>query len=331
MVLILLRPYLTGACLEAWNIDSTTKLEKVHCRYVFLLEYLDAKGNRERRPHDPEKEFKPGDFAKLYTKIMNTVQILLRNGINPEAFTVAFRKLMEENPEITPDSIQAIEKKGEDVLLTLEVPEGTDKGKVQRNFESAYEARLEAQKQAALLEAEIRHNQDIKEITLTLASNLSNLLSNLTIIASGENTTMTDNKNQGINATGSFVNTGEMNNMTGSTVNLGQISGSVSNAINQLPVSPEPNKPGIKELLTELQAAIEAETNLTAEDKAEALEQVKALAEAGKNPQEGTMQRAAKTAMKILKGTVASLPVAATLIEASQKLLPAIAQLLSLV
>jgi uncharacterized protein YjbI with pentapeptide repeats len=322
---------LTGACLEAWNIDSHTKLEQVDCRYVYLLEYPDDKGNRERRPHDPDKIFEAGDFAKLYQKIMNTVQILLRNGINSQAFTVAFRKLMEENPEITPNSIQAIEKKGDDVLLTLEVPEGTDKAKVQRNFESVYEARLESQKQAALLDAQIRHTQDIKEVTLTLASNLSNLLSNLTIIASGENTTMTDNKNQGINATGSFVNTGEMNNMTGSTINLGQISGSVSNAINQLPVSPQPDKLGIKELLTQLQAAIEAETNLTAEDKAEALEQVKALAEAGKNPQEGAMQKSAKTAMKILKGTVASLPIAATLYEACQKLLPAIAQLLSLV
>lgn len=58
---------------------------------------------------------------------------------------------------------------------------------------------------------------------------------------------------------------------------------------------------------------------------------MKALAEAGKNPQESTLQKAAKTAIKILKGTVASLPAAATLYEASQKLLPAIAQLLSLV
>ncbi len=105
--------YLTGACLEAWNIDSTTKLEDIDCRYVYLLEYPDEKGNRERRPHDPDKVFEAGDFAQLYKKIMNTVQILLRNGINPQAFSTAFRKLMEENPEITKDSIQAIEKKGD--------------------------------------------------------------------------------------------------------------------------------------------------------------------------------------------------------------------------
>ncbi len=126
--------------------------------------------------------------------------------------------------------------------------------------------------------------------------------------------------------------------ITGGTVNasgagalsLGDISGTVANTINQLSDSAKPDEPGIKELLTELQTAIEAETNLSDEDKAEALEQVKALAEVGKNPQESTMQKTGKTAMKILKGTIAGLPSAATLVEACSKLLPAIASLLLL-
>ncbi|NEP53974.1 MAG: pentapeptide repeat-containing protein, partial [Moorea sp. SIO3C2] len=74
--------YLTGACLEAWNIDSTTRLTDVDCQYVFLLENPNPQGSRERRPHDPDRVFQPGDFEKLYKKIINTVQILLRNGVN---------------------------------------------------------------------------------------------------------------------------------------------------------------------------------------------------------------------------------------------------------
>jgi hypothetical protein len=70
-------------------------LEKVDCRYFYLLEHPHPiTSDRERRPHDPDKIFEPGDFEKLYKKIMNTVQILLRNGINKEAFAVAFQKLM---------------------------------------------------------------------------------------------------------------------------------------------------------------------------------------------------------------------------------------------
>ncbi|MCU0544332.1 MAG: hypothetical protein MUE44_19505 [Oscillatoriaceae cyanobacterium Prado104] len=126
------------------------------------------------------------------------------------------------------------------------------------------------------------------------------------------------------------ISGGTVNASGAGALSLGDISGTVANTINQLSDSAKPDEPGIKELLTELQRAIEAETNLSEDDKAEALEQVKTLAEVGKNPQESTMQKAGKTAMKILKGTIASLPSAATLVEACSKLLPAIASLLLL-
>jgi hypothetical protein len=124
------------------------------------------------------------------------------------------------------------------------------------------------------------------------------------------------------------------NNITARDINQStlnsDISGTVTNSINQLPTSPQSDQPGIKELLTELQTAIEAETDLSDDDKAEALEQVKTLAEVGKNPQDSTLQKAGKTAMKILKGTIAGLPTTATLLEACSKLLPMIAKLLPL-
>ena len=130
------------------------------------------------------------------------------------------------------------------------------------------------------------------------------------------------------------MNPTNSNNITARDINQStlnsDISGTVTNSINQLPTSPQSDQPGLKELLTELQTAIEAETDLSDDDKAEALEQVKTLAEVGKNPQESTMQKAGKTAMKILKGTIAGLPSAATLVEACSKLLPMIAKLLPL-
>ena len=316
---------LTGGCLESWNIDHTTKLDRVDCQFVYLLEQPNAIGSRERRPHDPDKVFQPGDFEKLYNKIMTTVQLLLRNGVNPEAFAVAFQKLMQENPEITPDSVQAIEKKGDDVLVTLQLPEGTDKGKVERTFDNAYQARLEAQKNAELLEAEKRHSQDFKEANNTLAQSLGNLLSNLTIVAGNKNT-MTDNRNQGINASaGGFVNTGEIQ-MTNSLLNM---SGAVTNALNQLPETTIA-QPGIKELLTELQTAIASATELSEKGKTNALEQVKTLAEVGQNPEQPEKKSLGEKAMIFLKGTIANLPDTAKLAEASSKLLPLIAKALGL-
>jgi len=58
--------YLTGACLESWNIDSTTQLQNVDCQFVFLREQPDASGSRDRRPHNPEQVFADADFETLF-------------------------------------------------------------------------------------------------------------------------------------------------------------------------------------------------------------------------------------------------------------------------
>jgi len=147
------------------------------------------------------------------------------------------------------------------------------------------------------------------------------IYNNIAVNTKSENTSMTDSSSKNITVG---------RDVTGSTVNIGEISGTVTNAIGQLAASPQSDQPGIKELLTDLQAAIEAETDLSDKSKALALKQVKALAEVGKNPQASTMQEAGETAMTMLKGILTGLPSAATLVEACSKLLPAIASLLLL-
>jgi uncharacterized protein YjbI with pentapeptide repeats len=315
------KAYLTGACLESWNIDHTTILDNVDCQFVFLLQTPNTFGNRERRPHDPNKVFAQGDFEKLYCKIMTTVQILLRDGINQKAFAAAFQKLMEENPDLTPDSILGIEKKDPDVLVTFQVSKTTDKGEFERQFDKAYQPQLAAQTNAALLAAEQRHNQDLKEIAL----NLPQLLSNLTIVT-GDRYTMTDNKNQGITAgDGIFINTGNQT-LSNSLINL---SGTVTNALNRLSET-DHTQAELKSLLTQLQTTIETSPDLADLDKTDALEQVSVLATLGSNSQQPEKETLGRKAIKILKGTAAMLPSTATLVKAVSELIPAITQLLGL-
>ena len=102
------------------------------------------------------------------------------------------------------------------------------------------------------------------------------------------------------------------------------VGGDVSFAINELPSSSEPDKPGIKELLIELEAAIEAEPNLTEDDKEDALDQVKSLAEAAQNPNDWGMKKKAKKAGRMLGRIISGIPTAAQLVEACSKLLPLI-------
>jgi hypothetical protein len=109
-----------------------------------------------------------------------------------------------------------------------------------------------------------------------------------------------------------------------------EISGIVAESVNQLPDSPDITQPGIKELLSQLTEAISNSSELNDEDKTEALEQVKVLAEAGKTPNDNAMKKVARTAVKILQGTVSGLPDVAKLADACSKLLPLITKFFGL-
>ncbi|NEP58111.1 MAG: pentapeptide repeat-containing protein [Symploca sp. SIO2G7] len=129
------RTYLTAACLEKLQIDSTTMLNRVDCRYIYLLEHpCPIKGERERRPQDPSKVFAfgSGEFERICQSLwLNIVQIYLPNSMNREAFITAYHKLMEDNPRIIPHKLQ---KQEDSFLLTLTLPEGTDKNQVKQYF-----------------------------------------------------------------------------------------------------------------------------------------------------------------------------------------------------
>jgi hypothetical protein len=242
----------TGACLAAWNIDANTKLDRADCRFVYLLEYPKPRtDDRERRPHHISKCFAPGDFEKLYKKIMTTVQLLLKDGINPEAFTAAFQKLMQEFPDITPESIQAVEKKANDVLLTLKVPEGTAKGKVEQIWDEVYQARLEAQMRAEQLKAkdEIiviqKYYSDVFEDLVrgvfsqylanpSTVPQPSNPIININNQSTAENKVASDNIDQSRKAK---ISGGTVNATGAGSLSLGDNDGTTANTIEELPDS----------------------------------------------------------------------------------------------
>jgi uncharacterized protein YjbI with pentapeptide repeats len=320
---------MTGACVEAWNIESTTKLDNVDCRVVYLLEYPKPKtyDDRERRPSSGE--FQPGEFTKLFEEVLNTVDLILRDGINWQAFINAFKKVQVENGD-TELAIQSIENKGDSVVVVkVAVPENADKEKIHSDFTQNYQLALAAveEKYKAVLQAKdeeiIFHRQQSGKIPEMIIS-LANKPINVQIDNKVENENMTKDSSRKIE----IGNIGGDFNASGQALNLGEISGTVTNTINELATAPEPEEPGIKELLTQLKTAIETDSNLTAKEKEKALKQVKSLAEAAQNPQE--KQDLADTAITMLKGTIAHLPTAAKLVEECGKLLPIISGFLGL-
>ena len=89
-------------------------------------------------------------------------------------------------------------------------------------------------------------------------------------------------------------------------------------------------QPEIKEILNRLKTTIETDTNLTPEDKAEALEQVTFLAQISLRPKNREVQKYARTALKILRETTVELPEDSQLVADFQEILPEISQIFSL-
>ena len=314
--------HLTGACLEAWNIDSTTQLDDAICDYVYLLN-----NHQERRPNSGA--FAPGEFTKLFQEVLNTVDLIFRNGIDWKAFVLSFNAVQAQNAG-TELSLQSIANKGDGVVVArVNVSQDADKEKIHSDFMQSYELALKAVEET--YKAKLNAKDEQIEIYRKQSSDMQAIVSllanrpiNVDVKAIADSKSMNESTDQSRNITNQGGNV--IGNILGDS---GTISGTVAETINQLPSSPEPEKPGIKELLSQLQAAIN-DPNLADDDKEQVLEQIKVLAEAGQNPNNETAQKQAKRAMGFLKVIAEGLPSAALLVKTCQDILPAIAHFFGL-
>ena len=353
----LTRSCLTGAYIQNWGISVETQLDEVTCDYVYMRLPTKEDPDPCRKPDNHKEIFKSGEFADFIAPILKTldlyqqqdvdprevattyktVDLFHHQGIDPSAAAIALQQLAEQHPEAGIEVI-ALEGRGnENIRLQARVKGDANRSALSAAYFENYShlETLPYNDLQALLAGVAEKDVQIRQLSKMLETAIHQPKFYVETYQHQGEFIMSQSSKGNIrigdvqgNVSG-IAAAGEKQSMTG--VALGAISDSVTNTINQLPSSPDPDSPSIKELLGQLQEAIESESELPDEDKAEALEQVKTLAEAGQKPENSTLKKAAKTSIKILKGTVASLPDAAQLTEACAKLLPAIATLLALV
>ncbi|MBN3906746.1 MAG: pentapeptide repeat-containing protein [Nostoc sp. NMS1] len=153
---------LTGTCIKDWAINAFTNLDAIICDYIYLHQK-----QQERCPSSGN--FAPGEFAKLFQKSLETVDLIFRNGIDWDAFAYSFKKLEVENQGAQLD-VQSIEKKGDGILVVrVAVAPNADKAKIHNDFMQGYEfavKALEAQYQARLEDQDKVINQLFSTINL---------------------------------------------------------------------------------------------------------------------------------------------------------------------
>jgi uncharacterized protein YjbI with pentapeptide repeats len=147
--------YLTGACLESWNIDHTTILENVNCEFIFLLQKENEYGSRERRPSSGT--FRTHEFSKLFQEVLNTVDLIFRDGVDWRALITAVKEVQVKNQD-TEFKVLSIEDKGDGVIVVrVEVSPDANKDILYSQIIQGYELALKA------LEAKYQSELQVKD------------------------------------------------------------------------------------------------------------------------------------------------------------------------
>jgi uncharacterized protein YjbI with pentapeptide repeats len=331
---------LTGAFIEEWGISADTELDEMECDYIFMRlppekrpdflkspvdESLDP--NPRRKPDDWEKTFEPGEFADYIAPLQQTLDLYHNQVEDPRAIALAFQELRENHPEadIKPVSLEIRGKNEEDVLLRAKTTPTADTSKLHREYFDNYNqiSALSPEVLQARLEEREKQNKQLMSTNERLILTVDKALARPI------------NVNQEQKMTGNYRDQSRKVDTEGGDaigVNQGDkstLSGTIAKSINQLPDSTT-EEPGIKELLSQLEAAIQDETSLNKAAKEKALSQVALMANAAQNPEaEGNNDRI-REAINTLDTIGTVLSPGASLVVILNDVVPRITQLLGL-
>ncbi|MBP0021238.1 MAG: pentapeptide repeat-containing protein [Cyanobacteria bacterium SBLK] len=207
---------LTGACIEDWNINTKTNLDRVNCEYVYLGSEHDFR-NRERtytdrHPSDLNKTFVPGDFTRLIQKSLEIADLVFRgeidwqkpskildlyfqDGIDWQAFANSIKCMTDDDTFL---DIEGIDQTDDGILIRVKIPQNTNKEEIKREFWGKYKAELKRlegvyrerlQAKDSQIEQYKRENTNLTDIVKAIASRPINI--------NNRNITISDNEIKG--------------------------------------------------------------------------------------------------------------------------------------
>jgi len=133
---------LTGACIADWHTNSETNFEDVVCDYIYRQWDGAKQEPTERYPSDPNRNFAPGEFTKIYQQVRETVDLFFGESIDWQVFLTSYQNVQLESNYGELD-ICAIKKLSDgSFVISVEVPATSDKAEIERVFFQKYKKAL---------------------------------------------------------------------------------------------------------------------------------------------------------------------------------------------
>ena len=345
---------LTGAYIQDWAISIDTELAQVKCEYIYMRQPTKADPDPCRKPDNRHETFGEGDFTEFISPILKTLDLYQQQGIDmrdvahtsksldlfhnggldPSAAAIALKQLADKFPEAGLEVV-ALEGRGhEKVRLQARVRGEADRSQLSEAYFEQYQ-QIESMAYGdiqALMRGIAEKDERIRSLESMVMNALDQDKYYVEKVYNLGDTVTEKTSSINIQAEGDIGNvSGIVGGDVSGVLNQGEIGGNVAHHSTQSSnQTPQPQEPGLNNWLQDLQAAIEAEPDLDSEDKAEALEQITILTQVSQSPQTAESAKAGKTALKILKGTIAVLPPTSQLIQDSRQLFTEIERLLLL-
>ncbi len=129
---------LTGACIQGWGITTTTKLDGVDCKYIYMRSPTKDDPDSYRKPDNRQEQFAPGEFVDFIAPLMKTLDLYHNQSVDPRAVAVAFKHLVENHPEAELE-ILAMEKRGLDkFLLKVKTTTSANRSRLSQEYFNDY-------------------------------------------------------------------------------------------------------------------------------------------------------------------------------------------------
>ncbi len=160
----------TGVCIEGWQYNETTNFNGVICEFVYSDSIM-------RKPYPIGRRFTPGEFTKVFQKTFETIDIVICNAIDLEAFVYSFKAIQAEYEDAKID-IQSTEEKGKDIhVVKVSMSPDVDREEIHAEFMKVHELIREALEEKYRTEIRVKETQIVQyqQETQTLRENINNL------------------------------------------------------------------------------------------------------------------------------------------------------------